>query len=222
MTGKRCIGVVTMARSDWGIYRPVLKRLQLDPTLELRIYATGMHLSPEFGFTVREIETDGFSVTERIEMLLSSDSPQGIAKSLGLGVSGFAQAFGHFCPELLVVLGDRFEMLAAALAALPFNLPVVHIHGGEITEGAIDDCMRHAITKLSHLHFASTADHARRIRQLGEESRRVIVSGAPSMDNLRDIVYLEASELERRIGGDLSEPPLLVTYHPVTTEFEQA
>ncbi len=218
----RCIGVVTVARSDYGIYRPILKRIQADPALELCLYATGMHLSHEFGNTVQDIEADGFKVTERIEMLLSSDSPEGIGKSLGLGVLGFAQSFGRFRPDILLVLGDRFEMFAAALAALPFNLPVAHIHGGEVTEGAIDDSMRHAITKLSHLHFASTEEHARRIRQLGEEAWRVQVSGAPSLDNLMDMRFLEREELEDRFGLNLDEAPLLITYHPVTTEYEES
>lgn len=217
----RCVGVVTVARSDYGIYRSILREIQAEPSLNLHLYAAGMHLAPEFGSTVKDIEADGFRVAERIEMLLSSDTPEGIAKSMGLGLMGFAQAFGRFRPDLLLVLGDRFEMLSAALAALPFNIPVAHIHGGEVTEGAIDDSMRHAITKLSHLHFASTEEHARRIRQLGEEPWRIQVSGAPSLDNLRDIHFLERPELEKRLGMLLKEAPLLVTYHPVTTEVDQ-
>ncbi|HNX94877.1 MAG TPA: UDP-N-acetylglucosamine 2-epimerase [Holophaga sp.] len=217
----RRIGVVTVARSDYGIYRSILRAIENDPGLELSLYVTGMHLAPEFGSTVRDIERDGYHIAERIEMLLSSDAPEGISKSMGIGVMGFAQAFGRQRPDLLLVLGDRFEMIAAALAALPFNLPVAHIHGGEVTEGAIDECLRHAITKLSHLHFASTEDHARRIRQMGEEPWRVHVSGAPSLDSLRDLPLLEASELEARFDLSLNEAPLLVTYHPVTTEFDQ-
>ena len=217
----RRIGVVTVARSDYGIYRSVLRALESAPDVELSLYVTGMHLSPEFGETVRDIERDGYRIAERIEMLLSSDTPGGLGQSIGLGVLGFSQAFARERPDILVVLGDRFEMMAAALAALPFTLPVAHIHGGEVTEGALDECFRHAITKLSHLHFASTGEHADRIRQLGEESWRVHVSGAPSLDGLRDMPLLTRAELEAQFGLRLPESPLLVTFHPVTTEFEQ-
>ena len=180
-----------------------------------------MHLSPEFGLTVREIERDGFEIGERIEMLMSSDTPEGVAKSMGLGVMSFAQAYARFRPDILVVLGDRFEMYAAALAALPFMIPVAHIHGGEITQGAIDDALRHSMTKLSHLHFVSIEEYARRVRQLGEEPWRITVCGAPSLDNLHSIQLLEAEEIEARYGVRLQPPPLLVTFHPVTLEYEQ-
>lgn len=218
----RTIGVVTVARSDYGIYLPVLRKIQADPDLRLYLIVSGMHLSPEFGLTVRAIEADGFQIGERVEMLLSSDSPEGIAKSIGLGVIGFAQAYGRFRPDILVVLGDRFEMYAAVLAALPFKLPVAHIHGGEITQGAIDDALRHSMTKLSHLHFVSTQEYARRVEQLGEEPWRVTVAGAPSLDNIQAIHLLSVEELETRYGLRLQSPPLLVTFHPVTLEFEQA
>jgi UDP-N-acetylglucosamine 2-epimerase (non-hydrolysing)/GDP/UDP-N,N'-diacetylbacillosamine 2-epimerase (hydrolysing) len=153
-------------------------------------------------------------------MLTASDTAEGLARSVGLGVLGFAQAFGRYRPDLLVVLGDRFEMLAAATAALPFNLPLVHIHGGEVTEGAIDDAMRHALTKFSHLHFASTAAHAARIRQLGEEPWRIHVAGALALDQLDDTPLLDRAALEARTGLDLEIPPLVVTFHPVTREAE--
>jgi|TARA_B100001964_G_C14261974_1_gene616169 UDP-hydrolysing UDP-N-acetyl-D-glucosamine 2-epimerase len=217
----RTIGVVTVARSDYGIYLPLLRKIQTDPDLRLHLIVAGMHLSPEFGLTVAVIEGDGFEIGERVEMLLSSDTPEGIAKSIGLGTIGFAQAYARFQPDILVVLGDRFEMYAAALAALPFKIPLGHIHGGEVTQGAIDDALRHSITKLSHLHFVSAQEYAQRVEQLGEEPWRVVVSGAPSLDNLHSIDLLTPEELETRYGLLLRPPPLLVTFHSVTLEYEQ-
>ena len=217
----RTIGVVTVARSDYGIYLPVLHAIQADPALRLHLIAAAMHLSPEFGLTATMIEADGFEIAERIEMLLSSDTPEGIAKSMGLGAIGFAQAYARFRPDILVVLGDRFEMHAAALAALPFKIPVAHIHGGEVTSGAIDDALRHAITKLSHFHFVTTQTYARRVRQLGEDPWRIVVTGAPGLDNLRQIELLNAAELEDHFGLTVKQPPLLVTCHPVTLQYEQ-
>jgi UDP-N-acetylglucosamine 2-epimerase (non-hydrolysing)/GDP/UDP-N,N'-diacetylbacillosamine 2-epimerase (hydrolysing) len=217
----RTIGVVTTTRADYGIYLPVLRAIEADPLLRLHLIVTGTHLAPEFGLTVQAIEADGFEVSERVEMLLSSDTPEGIAKSMGLGTIGFAQLFARFCPDILVVLGDRFEMFAAALSALPFKLPVAHIHGGELTQGAIDDALRHSLTKLSHLHFVSTHEYARRVVQLGEEPSRVIVSGAPGLDNLHTVQVLEPSEVAARYGVSLEPPPLLVTFHPVALEYEQ-
>lgn len=215
----RTIAVVTVARSDYGIYLPVLRRLREAPGVTLRLMVSGAHLSPEFGMGVGRVEADGFEVADRIEMLLSSDSPEGIAKSIGLGVMGFSQAFGRVRPDLLVVLGDRFEMYAAALAALPFLIPVAHIHGGEVTEGAIDDALRHSMTKLSHLHFVSTAEYGRRVEQLGEDPERIVVSGAPGLDNLRHVRTMSAAELETAFGVVATPPPLLVTFHPVTLEY---
>ena len=217
----RNIGLVSVARSDYGLSRPIMARIEADPNLRLHLIAAGMHLAPEFGLTVREIEADGFEIGERIEMLLSSDSPEGISKSIGLGTIGFAQAFGRFRPDILVVMGDRYEMFAAALAALPFKIPLAHIHGGELTQGAFDDALRHAMTKLSHLHFVSTDEYARRVIQLGEEPWRVTVSGAPSLDNLKGLQLMGAAELASGFGLDFQTPPLIVTFHPVTLEYEQ-
>jgi UDP-hydrolysing UDP-N-acetyl-D-glucosamine 2-epimerase len=216
----RTIGVVTVGRSDYGIYLPILRRIQAEPGLVLRLLVTGMHLSPEFGRTAQLIENDGFVIHDRVEMLLSSDTPEAIGKSMGLGVLGFAQVYARQRPDLLVVLGDRFEMYAAALAALPFKIPIAHIHGGEVTEGAIDEALRHSLTKLAHLHFVSAEAYARRILQMGEEEWRVIVSGAPSLDNLSALRLLSRRELEKRLGLHLDRPPLLVTFHPVTLEYE--
>jgi UDP-hydrolysing UDP-N-acetyl-D-glucosamine 2-epimerase len=217
----RTIGVVSVGRSDYGIYLPILKRIQSDQDLRLHIFAGGMHLSPVYGMTIRTIEADGFNVVEKIDILGDSDSPQDIATSIGRGVIGFSKAFNHFPPDIIVVLGDRFEMYSAALAALPFNIPVAHIHGGELTKGAIDDALRHSMTKLSHLHFVAAERYARRVIQLGEEPWRVTVSGAPGLDQLDVIAYQDRSVLEGRFGIDLSKPTLLVTFHPVTLEYQQ-
>jgi UDP-N-acetylglucosamine 2-epimerase (non-hydrolysing)/GDP/UDP-N,N'-diacetylbacillosamine 2-epimerase (hydrolysing) len=180
-----------------------------------------MHLSPEFGLTVRFIENDGIEISERVEMLLSSDTPEAIAKSIGLGLIGFGQAFGKYKPDILVVLGDRYEMLAAALAALPFNIPVAHLSGGELTQGATDDALRHCITKLSHLHFTATEAYAHRVIQLGEDPNRVFVSGEPVLDDVLTAPQLTPKGLHDRFGIDVERPFLLVTFHPVTLEYEQ-
>lgn len=218
----RIIGVVTVARSDYGIYRPILRRIQDDPDLRLMLFVTGMHLSPEFGLTVQSIEQDGFEISERVEMLLFSDTPEGISKSMGLGIIGFAQAYARSRPDILLVLGDRFEMHSAALAALPFKIPVAHIHGGELTLGAIDDALRHSITKLSHLHFVSTQQYASRVKQMGEEPWRVMVSGAPGLDNIQEVKLLTRHELASQFDLELDGTPfLLVTFHPVTLEYDQ-
>ena len=218
----RTIGVVTVGRSDYGLFRPVLRRIADDPELSLRLIVAGAHLLPQFGTTVDAIEADGFSVAERVEMALASDSPEAVAKSVGVGVTGFAQSYASDRPDLLLVLGDRYEMLAAVVAALPFNIPVAHIHGGELTEGAIDEAIRHSVTKMSHLHFAATEEYAQRIMQLGEEPWRVVVSGAPGLDNLNAFQPRSRGELEGEFGLDLSTPPLLVTFHPVTLEYARA
>jgi len=219
----RSIGVVTTSRADYGVYLPILKRLSREPQLDMRLFVTGMHLSPDFGRTVESIEKDGFEIQEKVEMLLASDTPEGVAKSMGLGTLGFAQAFSRWKPDFLVVLGDRFEMYAAVVAALPFKIPIAHIHGGELTEGGIDEALRHSITKMSHLHFVATEEYSRRVIQMGEEPWRVIISGAPSLDNLKEFVPLSPAELEARVGMALPERGfLLVTFHPVTLEFERA
>jgi UDP-N-acetylglucosamine 2-epimerase (non-hydrolysing)/GDP/UDP-N,N'-diacetylbacillosamine 2-epimerase (hydrolysing) len=176
-----------------------------------------MHLSPDFGLTVREVERD-FEITERVEMLVASDTPEAISKSVGLGVIGFAQTYARHRPDILLVLGDRFETLAAVTAALPFTIPVAHIAGGEATEGAIDDAIRHAITKMSHLHFVALEEYRRRVIQMGEEPWRVTVSGEPGLDNISATPALPIAEIEARIGMSLEPPPLLITFHPATLE----
>jgi UDP-hydrolysing UDP-N-acetyl-D-glucosamine 2-epimerase len=214
------MGVVTVSRSDYGIYQPVLERIRDDPDLALRLFVGGMHLSPEFGLTVREIEADGFEVAERVEMLVSSDTPEGVALSMGIGTMGFARAYARVRPDILVVLGDRFEMHSAAVAAVPFCIPIAHIHGGESTLGAIDEQIRHSITKLSHVHFVATEAYASRVLQMGEEPWRVVVCGAPSLDKLRRFERLTPEEIHRRHGVVVRDGFLLVTYHPVTLACE--
>ena len=214
----RRIGVVTVSRSDYGHLRPVLEGIRRAGGLELILFVAGMHLEPDFGSTVREIEADGFAIAERIAMLERGDSPEAVAVSTGRGVEGFARAFARRRPDLLVVLGDRFEMLAAAVAARPFALPVAHIHGGEVSEGAMDNQIRHAITKLAHLHFASAEPHARRIAQMGEEAWRIHTVGGPGIDRIATAETLSREALARELDLPAEGPWLLVTFHPVTLE----
>ncbi len=216
----RTIGVVTVNRSDYGIALPILRRIKEDAQLTLHLFVSGAHLSPEFGLTVRAIEADGVPIGSRVEMLEPSDAPEGIAASMGRGVAGFAEAFARNRPDLLLVVADRFEMHAAALAALPFTIPVAHLHGGELSQGAFDDALRHSITKLSHLHFVAAEPYAQRVVQMGEEPWRVTVSGAPSLDHLRTMPLLTPEALRARWSLTLEPAPLLVTYHPVTLEHE--
>ena len=218
-TAPRRVGVVTVSRSDYGHLRPVIDGIRRAPDLELVLFVGGMHLAPEFGDTVREIEADGIPVAERIEMLEKGDTPEAVAISTGRGVEGFARAFARRRPDLVVVLGDRFEMLAAAVAALPFALPVAHIHGGEVSEGAMDNQIRHAITKLAHVHFASADIHARRIARMGEEAWRIHTVGAPGLDRLAGLAALPRETLARELGLPAEGPWHLVTFHPVTLEY---
>jgi UDP-hydrolysing UDP-N-acetyl-D-glucosamine 2-epimerase len=215
------IGVVTVARSDYGIYYPVLRLLQADPSFDLRLMVAAAHLDNKQGDTVQEIEKDGFPIAARIPMTLPADSREAVAVALGTGIQEFAVAYQRIQPDLLLLLGDRYEMFAAAIAALPLRIPVAHIHGGELTQGAMDDAMRHSITKLSHIHFAATAEYARRIQQLGEEPWRVHTTGSPVIDSILFTDAIPRAELEAEFGLDLSRT-LLITYHPVTLEEKPA
>jgi GDP/UDP-N,N'-diacetylbacillosamine 2-epimerase (hydrolysing) len=217
----RAIGVVTVSRSDWGHLRPVLAEIRRDPALRLSLFVAGMHLEPRFGLTVEAIEEEGWPIADCVRMREEDDSPQGVAAAMGRGVEGFGRAYARHRPDILVVLGDRFEMLAAAAAALPFALPVGHIHGGEESEGAMDNQIRHAITKLAHLHFATAEAHVTRLARLGEEPWRIHLVGAPGLDRLRHFVPLTREELARALGLDLAQRWLLVTFHPVTLEYRE-
>jgi UDP-hydrolysing UDP-N-acetyl-D-glucosamine 2-epimerase len=218
----RTIGVVTTARSEYGLIRPLLRLIEDDPDLRLHLMVGGTHLSPQFGMTISEIEADGFEIQERIESIQQGDTPEDIAKAIGIGALGWAEVYARSQLDILVVLGDRFEMYAAALASVPFRIPLAHIHGGEVTEGALDDIWRHSITKMAHVHFVSTAEYGHRVRQLGEEDWRINVVGALSLDNARTVELLSREEIDRRFDVSLPERFLLVTFHSVTTEYEKA
>ena len=210
--------MVTGSRAEYGLLSGLMRAIQEDKELQLQVIATNMHLSPEFGLTYREIEKDGFLIDKKVQMLLSSDTPNATAKSVGLATIGFADAYEDLRPDLLVVLGDRFEILAAVSAALFYKIPVAHLHGGEITEGAYDDCIRHAITKMSHLHFTSTEAYRQRVIQLGEQPDRVFYVGAIGVENIKRVPLKSQEELEESVGFELGEKSLLVTYHPVTLD----
>jgi UDP-N-acetylglucosamine 2-epimerase (non-hydrolysing) len=221
-SAKRKVAVFTGTRAEYGLLFWLLKDIQQDAELELQLLVSGMHLSPEFGNTWQQIENDGFSIDEKIEILLSSDTPVGTAKSMGLGVLGFADALSRLQPDVLVILGDRFEALAAAQTAMILRIPVFHLHGGEITEGAYDDAIRHSITKLSYLHGTSTEEYRKRVIQLGEDPARVENVGAIGLDHLQRGTFLSLDALSASLNFHLSKPYLLVTYHPVTLGQEPA
>ncbi len=214
----RKICIVTGTRAEYGLLFLLMKHIQQDPGLTLQVIATGMHLSPEFGLTYREIENDGFTIDAKVEMLLSSDTPVGIAKSIGLGVIGFADALDHLRPDILILLGDRFEILAAAQAALVARIPVAHIAGGDTTEGAFDESIRHSITKMAHLHFVTNEDSARRVKQLGENPDHVHVVGNPGIDRILQMKLQTRAELEPSLGFTFRKKNLLITFHPATLD----
>lgn len=210
------IAVFTGTRAEYGLLYWLMRDIDADPDLQLSILVSGAHLSPEFGSTYEMIERDGFVISEKVEILLSSDSAQGTAKSIGLGVIGFADALTRMNPDALVILGDRFEALAAAQTAMILRIPIVHLHGGESSEGAYDDCIRHAITKLSYLHCTSTESHRQRVIQLGEDPARVANVGAIGLDHLARTSLMSKKELSESLSFELEKPYFLVTYHPVT------
>jgi UDP-hydrolysing UDP-N-acetyl-D-glucosamine 2-epimerase len=212
----RSICVVTGSRAEYGLLYWLIREIAADPDLKLQVIATGMHLSPEFGLTYQAIEADGIRIDAKVETLLSSDTPVGVSKSIGLGVIGFADAFARLGPDIVVLLGDRYEILAAAEAAMVARIPIAHVHGGEVTVGAIDDAIRHAITKMSQFHFVAAEAYRKRVIQLGESPSRVINVGAPGLDHLHRTRLLGRSELEHSLGFRLGKVNFLVTYHPAT------
>lgn len=216
MTRKIC--VVTGTRAEFGLLRWLMQEIQDEPELNLKVLATGMHLSPEFGLTYREIEQAGFVINAKIEMLLSADTATAVTKSMGLGLISYADAYERLAPDLIVVLGDRFEIFAAAAAAMIAGIPVAHLHGGETTEGAFDEAIRHSITKMSHLHFVAAEDYRRRVIQLGEQPERVFLVGGLGIDAIKKTKLLDREALEESLGFKFGLRNLLITFHPVTLE----
>ena len=215
---KRKVCVITGTRAEYGLLQPLIEEIKNDSSLELQLIVTGMHLSPEFGLTYREIERAGYTIDEKIEILLSSDTSTGISKSMGLALIGFAEAYKRLDPHLIIGLGDRFELFSAVTAAHVAQIPVAHLHGGEVTEGAFDDAFRHSITKMSQLHFTSTEEYRRRVIQLGESPERVFNVGAIGLDNIKNLPLLAKKDLEKDIDFKFGNRNLLVTFHPVTLE----
>jgi GDP/UDP-N,N'-diacetylbacillosamine 2-epimerase (hydrolysing) len=211
------ICVVTGSRAEFGLLRGLMEEIRAHDTLELQVAVTGMHLSPEFGLTVTEVEQD-FHVDRRVEMLLSSDSAAGVAKSMGLGLIGFADVWQELRPDLVVLLGDRFEIFAAAAAALVARIPIAHLHGGETTEGAFDEAIRHSLTKMAQLHFVATEDYRRRVLQLGEDPRHVHLVGGLGIDAISRVRLLDRDALEAALGMRFGARNLLVTFHPATLD----
>lgn len=218
MKNRRKLCVITGTRAESGLLTCLMRAIEDDQGLDLLVVATGMHLSPEFGLTWKQIESAGFSIHRKVEMLISSDTPVGVIKSMGLGLIGFADAFEELKPDMIIVLGDRFEIFSAVAAALIARIPVAHIHGGELTEGAFDDSIRHSITKMSHLHFTASEKYRKRVIQLGEEPDRVFNVGAIGLDNIDQLKLMGQDDFEHSIRFNLAERNLLITFHPITLE----
>lgn len=210
------ICIVTATRAEYGLLKPLMIALKQDDAFHLQILVSGAHLSPEFGLTFKQIESDGFVIDEKIEMLLSADTSSSIVKSMGLGMVSYADALNRLNPDAIIILGDRYEMLAIASSSSVMKIPIIHLHGGEITEGAYDDSFRHAITKLSHLHFTSTEVYRQRVIQLGEQPNNVHNVGAIGIDNILKLPLLNKSELEKSLGIKFKKYNYQVTFHPET------
>ncbi|MGG7198256.1 UDP-N-acetylglucosamine 2-epimerase [Clostridium butyricum] len=212
------ICVVTSTRAEYGLLKNIIRKLKKSNEFEVNIVTTGMHLSPEFGFTYKEIEEDGFEIDEKIEILLSSDTSVSISKSMGLALISFAEYFSRKRPDILIILGDRYEMMSICCAAMNERIPIAHLYGGETTEGAIDECVRHSISKMSYLHFTSTEEYRKRVIQLGESPNRVFNVGAMGIENILNTDLLTKSDLEDLINFNLDKKYAIVTFHSVTLE----
>jgi len=215
---KKVISILTATRAEYGLLKPIIEKLNKEEEFDVRVVVTGAHLSPEFGLTYKEIIRDGIIIDEKIEILLSADTPSAISKSMGLAMISFADYFERLKPDMLIVLGDRYETLAVAIVAMSQRIPIAHLYGGETTEGAIDEAIRHAITKLSFLHFTSTEEYRNRVIQLGENPERVFCVGAIGIENILNEKLMSKSELEESINYKLDKPYAIVTFHPVTLE----
>lgn len=215
---KKKICVFTGSRAEYGLLKPLIKQIEEEEEFQLQLIVSGMHLSTEFGLTYKEIEEDRFIINEKVEILLSSDSPVGISKSIGLGLIGFCEALARLEPDCIIILGDRFEALACAIASTIARIPIVHLYGGEVTEGAIDEVFRHSITKMSHLHFTSTEEYRKRVIQLGENPEKVFNVGALGIDNINNMILLSKKYLEKELQFRFNKRNLLVTMHPTTIE----
>ncbi|MCE2613623.1 UDP-N-acetylglucosamine 2-epimerase [Flavobacteriaceae bacterium D16] len=215
---RKKICVITGTRAEYGLLYWLIRFLKEDPKIELQLIVTGMHLSPEFGLTYSEIENQGYFINKKIEILLSSDTAVGVSKSMGLAQISFSEAYDELKPDIALVLGDRFEIFAAVASAMISRIPVAHLHGGEATEGLIDEPIRHSITKMSHLHFTATEEYRKRVIQLGENPNRVFNVGAPGLDSLQFLELLEKDDFQKAIDFRLNKRNILVTFHPVTLE----
>ncbi len=220
--GRRKICVITGTRADYGILFQLIKKLKKERSINLQLIAAGMHLSHEFGLTFKEILNDGFKIDKKVEMILSGDTPTDISKSVGMGFFGFADAFKDLKPDLIVVLGDRYELLAAAYTANIYGIPVCHIHGGECSEGVIDECTRHSITKMSQIHMVANKVYFKRVHQLGEQKNKIYLVGGMGVDNIKNSILVKKTQLEKDLKFKFKKKNLLVTYHPVTLEKDTA
>lgn len=215
---KKKICVITGSRADYGILFQLIKKLKKERSINLQLIATGMHLSYEFGLTYNEILNDGFKIDKKVEIILSGDTPADISKSVGMGFFGFADAYKDLKPDIIVVLGDRYELLAAAYTANIYGIPVCHIHGGELTEGVIDECTRHSITKMSQIHMVANKVYFKRVHQLGEQKNKIYLVGGLGVDNIKNSKLLNKTDIEKNLKFKFKKKNLLVTYHPVTLE----
>lgn len=216
------VGVVTGTRAEYGLLKPVIQKMDADIDMQLCLIVTGTHLSEKYGYTIREIEQDGYEVSYRIDMKLTEDTSEEICNSMGRELQGFSRVLAEADLDILLLLGDRYEIMIAAVAAMIYRLPIAHIHGGELTRGLIDDAIRHSITKMSMLHFTSTEEYRRRIIQMGEAPERVFAVGALGIENIKNVQLLERKELCRKFGEIFEKPYVMVTYHPVTLQKESA
>lgn len=211
----------TGTRAEYGLLKPLMQKVKDEDEFQIQIIVSGMHMSPEFGLTYKEIERDGFTINEKVEILLSSDSDIGVSKAMGLGLISFSDSLKRLNPDILIVLGDRFEALSVAISAYVMKVPIVHLYGGEITEGALDEGFRHSITKMSYLHFTSTEEYRKRVIQLGENPERVFKVGAIGLDNIKNLKLLNLQTLEKELNLNFGEKNILFTYHPVTLDTEK-